>query len=396
MATADANRTQLRYIAETTWGTTPATADMEELRLTGESLNYGIEYIQSNELRSDRMVSDLVQTGAECGGGIDFELSYATFNDFIEAAMFSTWGSDISVATAGLAFNNGTSKITSDEATAFTGIVAGQWIKVANSSNASNDGYYLITTKTSNQDITVSPAPAVSVTTADEAATVNACMIRNGTTEKSFSIERYHADLTPALYFQFTGMMVNQMAFNVQANSILTGNLTFIGKDTSVATGSMSSGSVNTATNNDVMNAVSNVAQIREGGSAMTGVYIQGLDFTLNNNIRGLKAINVLGNADLGAGSLEVTGSMNLYLSNKDLYDKFANNTESSFSFRVSDGNGAIDKNTYVFTFHRFKFESNNINATGINTDVMQNFTWRALRHATYNCMIQIDKFAAE
>jgi len=395
MATADANRTQLRYIEEATWGTTPATADMEEIRLTAESLNYGIEYIQSNEIRSDRMVADLIQTGAECGGGIDFELSYAAFDDFLQAAMFSTWGSSISIATADLVFNNGTSKITSSETSPFTALVVGQWIKVANSTNSSNDGYYLITTKTSAQDITVSPAPAVSVTTADNTATIAACMMRNGTTERSFSIERYHADLSPALYFQFTGMKVNQMTINVQSNSILTGNFTFVGKDTSCGTGAMSTGSVNTATNNDVMNAVSNVAQVREGGSLMTGVYIQGMDFTLNNNIRGLKAIGVLGNADLGAGALEITGSMNLYLSNKDLYTKFAAGSESSISFRVSEG-GVITGNTYVFTFHRFKFESNNINATGINTDVMQNFTWRALRHATYACMIQIDKFAAE
>jgi hypothetical protein len=98
---SDANRTRLLFAQETTWNT-PATASMTELRLTGESLVPEIETITSAELRSDRMISDVIQTSRQNSGGFDFEFSYATFNSLLEGAMFEAW--------SGLTLNNGITK----------------------------------------------------------------------------------------------------------------------------------------------------------------------------------------------------------------------------------------------------------------------------------------------
>ena len=95
---SDANRIQLRYCEEDTWGTTPATRALQELRLTGESLSYNIANIVSTEIRDDRQVTDLIQTGAECGGGTNFELSYGTYDDFMEGALWSDWSADLAIS----------------------------------------------------------------------------------------------------------------------------------------------------------------------------------------------------------------------------------------------------------------------------------------------------------
>lgn len=95
MTIATSNRTALRYIREVTFGTTPATPAFNELRYTGESLNYNIQNIVSNEIRSDRMTSALIQVGADVGGDVNFELSQIAFEDIFEMGLCGTWGAPV-------------------------------------------------------------------------------------------------------------------------------------------------------------------------------------------------------------------------------------------------------------------------------------------------------------
>ena len=94
---SDANRVQLSYMPEAIWGTTPGSTALQALRITSESLGFNIENITSNELDYTRMTGDLIQTGAENSGGIDFELSYGTFDDLLEGALMSDWVGELAV-----------------------------------------------------------------------------------------------------------------------------------------------------------------------------------------------------------------------------------------------------------------------------------------------------------
>ena len=91
---ADSNRTSLRIQEEVAWNTA-VTANMVRARFTGESLVPEVENIVSNELRSDRMVSDLIQVSRQNSGGFDFELSYSTFDLLLEGALFGDWTTDV-------------------------------------------------------------------------------------------------------------------------------------------------------------------------------------------------------------------------------------------------------------------------------------------------------------
>lgn len=89
------NRVALRYVPEVTFGTTPATPTLTDIRYTGESLNYAVKTVQSSEIRSDRNVSDLVRVGADVTGDVQFELSFLSFDAFLEAALASTFGAPV-------------------------------------------------------------------------------------------------------------------------------------------------------------------------------------------------------------------------------------------------------------------------------------------------------------
>lgn len=88
---SSADLTVLRYVKESTIGVTPSTPALTQIRFTGESLNYNIENTKTNEIRPDRVESDLVQTSAQGGGDINFELSYNSFKEFLSGLFCSAW-----------------------------------------------------------------------------------------------------------------------------------------------------------------------------------------------------------------------------------------------------------------------------------------------------------------
>ena len=89
---ADTSRAQLRYISEAaTPGVTPTNPALQNLRFTEESLTQNIENVQSNEIREDRQISDLIPTGATVEGSVGIEFSYATFDELIAAALMGTY-----------------------------------------------------------------------------------------------------------------------------------------------------------------------------------------------------------------------------------------------------------------------------------------------------------------
>lgn len=304
---SDTNRTGLAFVKETTWGTTPASA-LQTLRYTGESLDYTVETTKSNEIRSDRNISDLTVVGFTASGGFNFELSYGTFDELLAGALMSTWATDV---------------------------------------------------------------------------------LKNGTTETSFTIERSHEDLTK--FFTFTGMEVNTLSMTASAGAILTGSMDFMGKACTVSGASAGTGAATDATTTDVLNAMNNVGTITEGGSALSGVFINELSFNINNNLRSLKAIGTTGAADMGMGNFDCSGTLNCYFANTDLYTKFINGTASSLSFNTTDAAG----NYYTFSFPNIKFSSDKINAGGINGDVMEQLGWTALYDSSEGCAMSITRHSA-
>lgn len=90
-----ANRVQLATVRETTLGTTPNTPRMRGVRFTGESLAFTQTFVDSGEIRSDRMLADPIKTMAASAGSINIEMSYPVDNspesDMLRSAFYSPW-----------------------------------------------------------------------------------------------------------------------------------------------------------------------------------------------------------------------------------------------------------------------------------------------------------------
>ena len=85
----------LRYIVESEFGTTPATPTMIELRHTSCGIALSKDGFQSEEIRSDRQISDFRHGVKRIQGDIGIEFSYGEFDTILEAALFGEWSSDV-------------------------------------------------------------------------------------------------------------------------------------------------------------------------------------------------------------------------------------------------------------------------------------------------------------
>lgn len=91
---ANGSRHSMRYVAETVYGQTPATPAFKPIRHTGTTLGLSKESLQSEEIRDDRQIADFRHGARQVGGDINFELSFGSFDDLLEAVTLGTWAAD--------------------------------------------------------------------------------------------------------------------------------------------------------------------------------------------------------------------------------------------------------------------------------------------------------------
>jgi len=232
MSKATSNRTGLHYVSESTIGTIPTSPALIELRYTGEGLNFDIDKAVSEEIRSDRQTTDLVNVSQTSGGNIDIELSFDEYDPFFEAGLFGDFTTTIGIAAATTISTDADGIL--DSGSGLGNAVVGQWVKCQGFTDADLNIVYRVVTASS-AEITVLPAPA-SVESAGAAVTITGQMLRNGTTVKSFTIQKRFNDTTAVEYQNFTGMHVNGLSFSFENGSILTGSMDMLGLSSSLST----------------------------------------------------------------------------------------------------------------------------------------------------------------
>jgi len=393
--TADSSAAQLYMAEEDCWGADPNTISprpvLTAVRFTGESLVHNTESVTSNEIRSDSQITDQVRVGVGASGDVNFELSYGTFDRFFEGALRNNWTDEIDL-NVGSPVDADVTISVSPSTLSFAGspnplvdVQVGQFLQVTNSqSSPSNNGYYEVT---ENSAGTLTVTPAFSSDETNSLVRVHGSHLRNGTTKKSYLIEKRFTDLSPIEYLYFTGMRVGGVSATIEPGSILTGTLSFLGKRGFAQ--NVSAGLSDTeAPTGDVANAVDNISNILLDGTALDAD-LTSMSFEINNNTRDKPAIANLGNIDIGLGRFNVNGSIVMYFSSRTLYDKYLAFTAHSWSFVVSVGNDA-----YVFHFPSIKFSEGQILSEGNDGDVLADMSFQARRDPTLGYTMGIDRFS--
>jgi len=387
MSISDIARMKLAYIKETTFGEQVTGSNLQIMRVTGESLKQETEIITSREIRSDRQIASVARSKVGAAGSIEFELSYASFDDFLLAALMDNdWSTEVSVLSSGTA----SAVATGNKFTHTTGWdttpTAGEWIEVRGFSTAGNNGYFKVVSATSTE-IVVSGGSLTDESDKSGVTIDQGASIKNGTTKTSFNIERTYEDLSNELAL-FTGCMINQLNLNVATNAIINGSMNIIGKIESSETSSGGTG-YDAANSNEIMNSIDHVVGIYENEVA---VNVLDFSMTLDNQLRERMKVGTLGTFSIGLSQVNLSGTFTAYYESKTLYDKYLNFTNTSLAKVFEDTAG----NAYVIDIPNVKITDAARHAgAGLGDDFKVPCTWQAFRDATEDVTIRLVKFAA-
>ncbi len=368
-----------------------ATGNNYALRFMTESMKLNLKTIQSQEITGDRQVRDVIPVDLDSGGDIGTEWSYGEYDTLLAYSLGSVFANfagttgDTGVFTATITLAN---TLTASAGTPFQNLVPGQWFRLSGMINAQNNGVFQIVTVTPTIITTIAAALVNEAGTAT--AKVQAGRCTNGIQVPTFTMERKNGDLTQ--FEALRGCAINNLAIAYKTGSILTATFSMMGKDAKPMQGTTSlPGTITPSLTNTVMNAVSNVGFITEGGTLLTSTYFQSLDIKINTNLRMLKAIGNLGPVALQVGDFDAEISFTGYLADASLYNKYLTNAVTSLSLRMTDSQGQA----YIITFPYGKYQTAQRPTGGKNQDIILGATFQALKDPVTGVSMIIDRCGA-
>lgn len=385
MAFSSGARRDLYYRAESSFGVFDA-GNMTQLRNTDDSLSLTRDSVVSDERRGDRGIHDVRLGNKQPGGDIGFEFSYASFEDFMSAALFANWGtgSPYDSGVGGLGHGSGLTVEVTVAATAGTvtrasgswlsdGVYPGDAITFSEFVNAGNNNEFYVRSVTPTVITLYDPDDLLvdEVLASGLKATTSAREIRKGTIKKFFSIEKGFADI--GQYWLFLGSMVNTFNLSITPNAMVTGTFGLVCRDMTKSTSS-SKGTPIVANSNRPFDAFT--GKIFEGGSTIS--IVSSLDMTLDNGLERNFALMADTAPNITSGKSNITGNMSLYFEDDAVFTKFANETESAIAWRLTDD----ENNGYYFHLPRIKYTTGDapVNADGA---IMVSMAWQALDDPT-------------
>lgn len=328
---SSSNLASLRYLAESTPGVIAA-GSPAELRFTSESLQHEITTDTSKEIRSDRQVADVVQLGASSTGQVQFEVSYRVADPLFEAALGGTW-----TAVAG-----GAERIAS---------------------------LYGLTLP---EDSVVNEAS-------------------NGVRERGFTLEKGFADVGE--YIAHTGMAVDTLDLTFESAAILTGSLGFTGRTAVLKSGASNFTATATApADYPVINTARGVGSILIDGVAAdaSDVYVQRVTLSVANNLRALQAVGRFGAVAIKPGTQLVTGTLEVYFRNGQLYRKYLAGDAWAMAWAAFD----TERNGYGVHLPRVKANgAATVVAGGLDTDVVLSVPFQAVIDPVSGKTISMHRF---
>ena len=106
----DSSDVVVRYGEEAAWNAVPAAA-FQNVRLTGESFSEQKTRTRPEEIKADGFVSHALTTQVQATGGLNFALSFGTYDDLLGGLLNSTFSADLAIQSVVTAVSNPFRKI---------------------------------------------------------------------------------------------------------------------------------------------------------------------------------------------------------------------------------------------------------------------------------------------
>lgn len=344
---------QVSYKKEVTFGVLPSAASAQSVRRVSSSLAMTKDTYQSNEIRQDFQLADDNHGQRKVGGGIDGELSAATYADFTAALLKKDFAA--TAAITGLSVTIGGSAgawtITRAAGSFLTdGVKIGDVVRLTAGSfsaanlnkniHVTNVTALVLTGAVINASLLIAEGPiaAATVTVPGKKSLIP----QTGHTNDSFAIEHWYPDVPTSEVY--VGCKPSKMSIGLPATGMATCKFEFTGKDVSPPTTTQYFTAPTAATSTGTMAAINGVLRI--GGSTMQNV--TGLTIDISTAQTGEPTIGANTVSSLESGRVLVTGSITATFANTVLRDAFYNETEISlYAVFTADNSAASDFMAY-------------------------------------------------
>jgi len=378
------NKLAIAYKEELTFGVEPG-GDYKKLRFISENLNQKADYVESDEIREDRANVDTIRVDAHCNGDLGFELSYGTYDPFIEALMGGTWSAAVEIVASTenlqIDFNSSAGTVEATGKFLNSAIAIGDWLVFSGLTGglvSMNGTPFRVIDRIDDDQVVVAGKIALidgtqAASASDNGVITKASNLVNGSTTRSFSLEKNYTDLS-ATYIRLLGQKISGFTLEVPTAGKVTGNLSLMGK---VEEMSGTGHSVTPATTTRIFDTTSNIEAIIEGTPvAGTTNSFKGTFFSINisDDLRAQPELGELGPQGIGEGKLSITGKIRAYFKSAPLRTKFLNDTDSSLILMMKDREG----NRYIFDLPQVKYTAGANENSGPSTDIVEDLDWTA------------------
>lgn len=387
---ANGSRHSMRYIAESTYGTTPATPAFKPIRHTSTTLGLSKESLQSEEIRDDRQIADFRHGAYQVGGDMNIELSFASFDDLLEAVLLGTWTATKTTGAQSLAATVGT--LTRAAGSFVTdGFAVDDVVINSGFTNAGNNGRFRVSAVAATVlTLTALEGQTMVAEAAAAGRTVNSlrAILKAGTVRRSFTVERFFGDILTIdkPYHRFTGVEFNTLALAISANAMITGTLGVLGQnmttDTAIVTGATYAAPTTTSPLDSF------TGTLNEAGTPIA--VITEIQLNVENGLEARFVVGSKASIRPSIGRSNCSGQITAYFENSLLLDKFINETESNIVFELPDGAG----NKYIFTLPRIKYNGGQPDVEG-EGPITLSMPFQALLNAATSTNIQIERVPA-
>lgn len=350
---------QLRYKAESAWGTAPGATGAQLLRRVSSDLALKKQTAESAEILSHRQRQDFRHTIRSVEGSISGEISAGTYKDFIAAAVRKAFATVAAISSLSLTIAGAgpTFTVTRSAGSWLTdGIKKGQVGRItAGAVNAANLNKNLLVLSLTATVLTVMPLNGVALVAEGPVASCTwtptgkvTYAPSTGHTDESFALEHWHADVSVSELF--LGCKVGQLEIQLPPTGMATIAAQFMGKD--VTTAAAAYFTTPTAETSTGILAAANGLLVAQGGAI---AIVTGLNFTLNGNLSAEAVVGSNTYPGISPGRITVEGQLTALFENATLRDYFLNETEVSLIAAFAASSSAT-ADVVSFTLPRIKF----------------------------------------
>ena len=385
-ATSESSREALYSVEEAVYGVLNDTPVFKRLRKTSVKLALSKEGFTSEEADPRRQIRDFRHGNKQVGGEIGFELSYGSFDDQLEALLFSEdWAPRLEVTSSAI------SAAASDDSYNGVGLpvfTVGEKLTVSGFATGGNNGTKTVVTSTT---VKLVVAEALTDEAVGEEVTIETVSesIKAGIKRRSFSLMRHFEDQEDGAaepYHITLGWMWGAFSLTVAPGGVIKGTFSGLGRDVAFGETAPAGSTLGTPTSSRMFDSFS--GWLKEGGVTIANV--TEISLNLDNGLQPLFVCFDDKTLEPSAGRSNATGQITAHFKDTSLLRKFVDETPSSLVFKLIDRSG----NAYIFTLPNISYTGGQVD-TATEGPILLPMPFQAIADAILDSQIQIERIPA-